>query len=494
MSAVRDLYRQSTGYFAGVWGAMALGFVSFPIFTRLLPVAEYGIFNLVMKTLLLVAVVAKMGLLYSVVRFYEEQRVSPHAAGLPKFYSTLYLSLAATAGLAGLVVALGARFAPETLISPEVRRPLMLGAAAIVTVVISQLLMAFFRAAGRSGAYATVQVSVKLGVLLVSPCLLLLWERSAVALITGTIAVEAVTVALLSIPLFRRGLVRVENFDRDLFRQMLAFGLPLLLFEFSSVLHSAGDRFLIQYFLGPVPLGLYAAAYNVSTYCQELIQSPLNLTLVPAYVRLWTTEGPAATQALLTRVLNDFLMVAFLVWGGVFVCSADAIVLLASRKYQDSAHMVPPLVAGLLLYTTVTFFYPSLFLHKKTWTMGLLVVGASVCNIVTNLLLIPRIGIRGAMVATVVSYAFLLAMAVAVSRRYLPLQVYWASCARCLLAMAAGIGAASLIHSPRPLLNLAARGLAMTAVYGSLLWLMERRFRTLLTSGAQEARRLLARS
>ena len=53
-----------------------LGFISFPVFTRILPVAEYGVLNLVTRTLLMVVVITKLGIQHSVVRFYEECRTS----------------------------------------------------------------------------------------------------------------------------------------------------------------------------------------------------------------------------------------------------------------------------------------------------------------------------------------------------------------------------------------------------------------------------------
>jgi O-antigen/teichoic acid export membrane protein len=50
---------------------------------------------------------------------------------------------------------------------------------------------------------------------------------------------------------------------RGLMRAFLLFGLPMTVWFFSGVLLDVGDRFVINYFLGPAPVGIYDANYRL---------------------------------------------------------------------------------------------------------------------------------------------------------------------------------------------------------------------------------------
>ena len=65
MSALKTLYRHSSHYLGGRVVVMLLGFISFPVFTRVFSVAEYGVINLITNTVLLLTVLSKFGFQHS---------------------------------------------------------------------------------------------------------------------------------------------------------------------------------------------------------------------------------------------------------------------------------------------------------------------------------------------------------------------------------------------------------------------------------------------
>src|SRR5437899_1035890 len=73
MSEIRTLSPHAPHYLGGRVSLMLLGFISFPVFTRVFSVAEYGAMSLVLKVVLLLPVVGKFGLQNSVQRSYVEE-------------------------------------------------------------------------------------------------------------------------------------------------------------------------------------------------------------------------------------------------------------------------------------------------------------------------------------------------------------------------------------------------------------------------------------
>ena len=94
MSALKTLYRHSSHYLGGRLVVMLLGFISFPVFTRVFSVAEYGVINLITNTVLLLTVLSKFGFQHSVQRYYPEGESAASADTLRRYYSTLFYSTA----------------------------------------------------------------------------------------------------------------------------------------------------------------------------------------------------------------------------------------------------------------------------------------------------------------------------------------------------------------------------------------------------------------
>jgi hypothetical protein len=65
------LFQHSGYYLAGMLGSMAIGLLSFPIFTRALSTAEYGVMDLGQRILLLLTILSKVGLQNAALRFYD---------------------------------------------------------------------------------------------------------------------------------------------------------------------------------------------------------------------------------------------------------------------------------------------------------------------------------------------------------------------------------------------------------------------------------------
>jgi len=482
MSSPKSLYRSASHYLAGNVGVMLLGFVSFPLFTRSLSVAQYGVINVVMRLVLLPVALAKLGLPHSMVRFHAEDGRSPDRAIVERYYST-FVFTSIVAGLAvTLCFVLIVWGLPATLVPQPFRALLLAGSIIIFANSLNSLLTGVLRAAGRSREFAGLQVVIKAMAIGIACALLFLWERSARALVTSNVIVESLTCAILLWMFMNRGLLKLRMFDADFCRKIVTFALPLVVFELAAGVLDSGDRILIQIFLGSDAAGLYSAAYNVSTYVYDLIFSSMNQALIPIYIGIWATKGKDETCAFLSSSFNDFVLVCCLVCCGAAVCSGDALVLLASTKYQQAAGMVPTLVVGLVLYALTTFFNAGLYLHKRTGTMAGLVATSAVVNVLLNVLLLPRFGIQAAVYNTLASYAFLLAATALFSAPYLRLKVDFLGASVGIFAAVVVALAVSRLNFGRPVPNILIKGALSTIGYAALLLSLNARVRARVIS------------
>src|SRR5512138_2182370 len=101
---------------------------------------------------------------------------------------------------------------------------------------------------------------------------------------------------------------RLPQFSWPLYSSMLAFGIPMMASELGGVVLNLSDRFVLQHFMGPEPLGLYSAAYNLCDYVQNILIFSMGQAIVPMYVRIWRQQGEPATR----RFVQDSMHYYFL--------------------------------------------------------------------------------------------------------------------------------------------------------------------------------------
>ena len=473
---------------------MAIGLVSFPIFTRVLTVADYGTMELIQRLALLGTAAGKLGVQHAILRFFNPKEFTQNPATARGFYSTAILGatgtgiIAGVATLAAFLLAAGKNAPGQNGIGLALA--LLAGTLSIIRVLYS-ILTNLLRAEERSGTFTLTSVGGRAATVATILTLFAFWKPDLGLYFTGTVAVELAIVLGLIAWLMRRRLIEYASFDRKLFRSMVAFGLPMVAYETLVVALDSSDRFLIRNLLGANPLGYYAAAYTVCIYIQDLLMVPINLAMMPIYLKLWNTEGPARTAEFLSDSFRLFVIAAACLVAGVTACAASAITLLASAKYAASAPLIPWIVSGLVLYAANAFLNAPLLIEKKTTTMATLVGCALVAKVAMNLVLLPRLGLLGAVASTIFGYLFLLGLTAYYSLKLMPIAIDAGLIAKAVACGAAAAFAGLQIKLPWPAAELAARAVCVLLVYGLTLAVTDRVARQTLLRGLSIARREL---
>ena len=481
-SDFKTLYKQSSHYLAGRIAVMLLGLLSFPVFTRLFSVEEYGLLNLVVKTVAVFVVFAKMGIQNSVMRFYQDFALKGDRRTLQAYYSTLYFAVFVFAGLATIGFDLFVWLAPTPWMSPLLRQLLLLGSGLIFVRGIYSVLVGFWRVQERTILFNAVDALNKVCVIVIICLLAFTWERSVRAFLGGSLLVEGATALIASYLLFHQRLVLPGACNSTLFKDAVVYGAPLICYELFGVVLASADRFLVQYYLGARELGYYSAAYNLSSSLQDSIVAPLALALFPIYMRLWATRGKEATQTFISTIFNHFALVSIGIVALVTLTSKDAVVLLASEKFQKAHTLVPLLVAALLLAASHFFIDPGLLIYRKTGVMARIAVYSTGVNIALNVLLLPRMGLFGAGVATFLSYLFMTLLTLQSSFALLPIPLQLQRLAKYTVAAVIMFFALRGLHTENPLVGLIAKGSLGTVGYLAMVFVFDKTLRLSVTN------------
>jgi O-antigen/teichoic acid export membrane protein len=323
--------------------------------------------------------------------------------------------------------------------------------------------------------------------------LLFFWKKTVFAFFLGLVTVEGVVLLQYLPVLSRRDLLSPAMFDGAFLVAALKFSFPLMLAEISWVVLDSGDRFFIQHYLGAQPLGFYAAAYGIAIYLQDVMMAPLQLALFPICMKVWNSEGKKATQEFLSRSLDQFMLAAVAVVCVAVVTSHDVIVLLASKKFQQAQTLLPFLVVGLVLSAITIYFRPGLLIHKRASKIAAATFYACVLNIGLNIVLLPRIGLVGAAVATMVSYAGIVMFLAFESLRVLPFKLAPIGLLRYFVVGAAVSWLATKVPIETPWIAVVAKATLILVLYTAILSVIDAHVRGLLRKIWRIATRWLGR-
>jgi len=235
-------------------------------------------------------------------------------------------------------------------------------------------------------------------------------------------------------------------FDRQHFRRMLMFSLPLIPFAVVGYLSTSQlDAFFITRYLSTRDLGIYAVAAQINGL---LLQLPIlaNTVLLSMFVSLRTS----GQEAKVSTFLNNVAPTAALIWG--LICVGVAIVaglLIPPVFGQDFRGSVEPLLILVLATaaTSLSMFGFAVYSHSisATYISTVASVLAAITNLVFDLLLIPRWGLIGCAVATFLAQAILAASVVWLCSRKTTVDIRKVSVA--FLAPATGVAAFLLSDS-----------------------------------------------
>ena len=477
MTPLKTLVRHTSHYLGGQVAVMLLGFASFPIFTRVFSVADYGTLALIQSTVALLIVVAKFGFQHSIQRYYPEYASSADPVAVRRYYSTLFygtglVALALTAVFFGSVALGLGRF-----LGMAATGTLLVACSLILIRALRSMQLNLMQMENKTRLYNIMEFSQKAAGVGLTVVLLFAWRKNIMACFIGMVVVE-LGVLLQYIPVLeRRGLLSVRLFDLGFFRAATVFSFPLMISEISWLMLATGDRFFVEHYLGLAAVGYYSAACGIAIYVREVMMAPLQLSFFPICVKLWSAEGKEATQKFLSRSLNYFVMVSVLVVAVTMATSGEVIVVLASKKFQQARILLPYLIIGLVLSAMNTFFRPGLMIHKKVRKIAQATFFGCVVNIVLNIVLLPRFGLKGAAAASVVSFLVMVTYSGYQSMRVLPFKIEWVATLRYVIVGVAAAWVASLVPIASPVPAAMLKAVVILVLYAGALWLIDSQLR-----------------
>ncbi|HET8592801.1 MAG TPA: lipopolysaccharide biosynthesis protein, partial [Solirubrobacterales bacterium] len=391
-----------------------------PLYTAYLTPADYGAAEVLITAVIAASIVIRLGIIEALLRFYYEAGEDPDEVVRTSFASLFWTT---TAGFA-----LALPFAgpiSELLLDRSEPGLVRIAIFGLWVFTMYEFLLALFRLDEQAKAFFAFTVTNVLVTIPVTVWLVVAEDEGARGLLLGQYATGAAFLVLLLVGQRRRiGLLP----DWELLRRLIRFGLPTMPAELSLYSLNFIDRVLVVRLVGLADAGLYSLSVKFAQAVNVLVKG-FQLAWPPLAYSIRDDDEARRAYAV---IVTWFVSVTAFVVAGMWLLSRWIVRALAAPEFFGSYETIGLVSTGVMLYALYLVLVVVLGRTGRTEYNFPATAAGTVANIGLNLLLLPSMGIAGAGVSLVVSYALVLILMYVFTQRLFPVPYEWARLAQAL--------------------------------------------------------------
>lgn len=459
---IREVGVHSLIYGFGSVAQSAVQFLLIPVLTASLATSEFGAYSLIQMASVVAGGVFYLGMTSALPRSYFDY---PDEGDRRSVFTTAFLLLLA-GGLAQIALGtIGGRWISRALLqtdrySAEIYWAFLGSALSFV----NQFFFTYLRFLRRSVASIMLSLLALAGSLGVSLVLLQRHPQDLTAPFRG-IAIAQLMVAAVFLVLFGRRAFTASIKRREV-GILLRFGIPAVISSFAAMSIDWVDRIFIQKMLTSADVGVYSVGYKLGSIVNTLLVIPFAQIWNPMMIEY---RSHANVQEFFSRIVSYYFLAssAILVTACLFARVALPIVA-RSESYLAAAPVILLVMTGYLLNGSANILAAGLIYERRISRIAVIYYAIAALNIALNFFFIPRFGITGAAVTSLLTYALMPAVIYLDSSQYFPIHFETWRLAR-IAAIAAGALVFGLFIDPRVAIGLPARSALCAIVILSLV-------------------------
>jgi len=214
--------------------------------------------------------------------------------------------------------------------------------------------------------------------------------------------------------------------EADRAKRYFSYGMPISISLILTYALSSADMYLITWLMenGESAAGEYSASYNLANRSLDVLFIWIGMAVTPIAVTALEKEGLEKSKAVLKDYGSALLWIAMPAATGIALIAEPAGFILGEEVRQGAVKIMPLIAFAGVMNGMISYYAQRAFmLSGRTQMFVWAMVPPVLVNIGLNLFLIPIYGLKGAVWATVISYALGLVIALAVGRKYFPIPI-----------------------------------------------------------------------
>jgi O-antigen/teichoic acid export membrane protein len=428
LSLYKNLFKQTAIYGLATVLPRMFSFLLVPLYTDLLPKAAYGKVTIIFAWMIFFNVILAYGMETTFFRFYNnetDKKAVIETTTVSIFWSTLLFLFPALllknylADLSGIDV----QYIIYTI--------WILVLDALVIVPFSKL-----RAYQRPMIYAVIKIGNVVVNLSLNVFFLIYLPEIAQenpdsflgSLYTenfeiGYIFVSNIIASLLTFIALSPNYFHVNwQFDFNLWKRMMRYGLPIMVAGIAFAINEQFDKILLGKLLpaniAEAEVGVYSACYKLGLF-MVLFRTAYTLGIEPFFFSHSKNENAPQTYATITKyfvIFGSFILLSVIVFADIL-----KYLMIRDSSYWEAMKVVPLIILAnffLGIYTNLSIWYK---LIDKTYIGAYISIVGAIVTLVLNFLLIPKMSYYGSAIATIAAYGTMMGISYFLGNKYYPI-------------------------------------------------------------------------
>lgn len=210
-----------------------------------------------------------------------------------------------------------------------------------------------------------------------------------------------------------------HNVDKIKLKEMVRYSVVLIPNTFMWWIMNSSDRIMVTYMISAAANGIYAVSYKLPTLV-SVLSGIFNQAWSYSAIR---EEGTSDETAYNNKIFRTLVAITFMLAVGLLLVIKPFLKVYVSDDYYSAWKYTPFLIIGCVFLTLGTFIGTSYTVHKDSF--GYLFSGTfgAAFNIALNFMLIPKIGVYGAALATCISYILVFVFRLYHTRKYITYDI-----------------------------------------------------------------------
>jgi len=395
------------------------GFIILPILSKTLGTSSYGIWSLIMTTVLLFLPICLLELQYAMTRFLTGE---VDKSSVNKGVSSIFVAILLNTLLISLLITIFAK--PVAVLvfgGADAIYFAKITACLIFITTMDQLIFQYFISFRQMMRYSIFMLLQAIGEVLLLTFFVFFGYGLSGA-IASLLIIRIIIFIIGGYVLATKNEVKITSPNFSILKYYLRFSLPLIPFTISFWIINSSDRYVIGYLINADAVGIYSACYAMGSLL-GLFYSPLAQIILPAITDLYKNNRIPELKNHLKYSFKIFMLFAIPSLFGLTVLSKPLLITFTTPEFAQGYMIIPIVALGILMYHSGNLFSEVLVLFKRTKLMSLVYGLSALINLVMNIFLVPLMGIMGAAVATLITFIIQLIFLYFVSFKLLPFNL-----------------------------------------------------------------------
>lgn len=387
----------NTAIFAiGNFGSKILSFLIVPLYTYVLTTAEYGTIDLFITSLGMVIPFSTMMVNEALIRFVLGKELTPKEAASNCFAVFLFGSF------------ISIIFTPLYKMLFTFDEYIWIFVALLVFRTFNQIFSEYFRAVNQNIKFTIFGLIITATTLGFNVVLLVFFRLGIKGYLYATLLSSAIgTLYILAFSDFFK-VVSLKCIDKSIIQKILKYSIPLVPNSLMWWIMAAGDKYIINFFLGNDANGLYSFSLKVP----QIINMFYSLFIQAWQMSAIEVDKNKDKGTFYRNIFNATSFVLTFITSGIIMVVKSLYMGVMNPSFADAWMYVPLLSVATIISCYASYFSVVYTVGTKTKKVFMTTALGAVVNLSCNFVLVRPLGMQGIAIGTCLGYLAVLAVRV----------------------------------------------------------------------------------